>query len=74
MHPGQPATATGTAEGDRMLVPEKPAVTVGGDWMATGKACPMFSADPGGRIPDDGMVRDDVARDRDVAASCKSDD
>jgi hypothetical protein len=42
LRPGQPVTAAGAAEGNRNVVVDHLAATVGEDRRAAGKACPLL--------------------------------
>jgi hypothetical protein len=44
--------AAGAAEGNRVVVADQPAATVGEDRRSVGKACPLLLAIVGGEPPD----------------------
>jgi hypothetical protein len=69
LQPGQPVAAAGAAEGNRNVVVDQLAATVGEDRWTAGEACPLPPAFAGGKPSDEAAVWEYGATHRDAAAA-----
>ena len=68
---GQPLAAAGAAEGNRNVVINEFAATVGEDGRQEGQTCPLLLATAGGEPSHTALVRKHAAADRGFAAASR---